>query len=128
LHRVGQQIQHDLPEGQATGVKRAKLGSDVKAEENSLLECSLTHHREAIVQRFADRELRAAQDHLAGLDLRQVQNVVQEVKQMLAKAPYVAQVVVRTLVELAKHALQEHFRKADDGVQRCAQLVGHTVQ
>ena len=79
-------------------------------------------------RRFADGEFRAVQDHLAGLDLRQVENVVQQFEQMLARAPDVAQVVVLTLVELAKHALQEHFRKADDGVQRCTQLVRHTGQ
>src|SRR5215469_17085882 len=47
---------------------------------------------------------------------------------MLARTPDIAQVVVLTLVELAKHALQEHFRKADDGIQWCTQLVGHTGQ
>src|SRR6516165_2509189 len=47
---------------------------------------------------------------------------------MLARAPDVAQVVVLTLVEPAEHALQKYFRKADDGVQRCPQLVGHTGQ
>ena len=31
LHRVGQQIQHDLPEAQAIGVKQANLGIDVEA-------------------------------------------------------------------------------------------------
>src|SRR5262249_45834619 len=56
LHRVGQQIQHDLPEAQAIGVKQANLGIDVKAEEDSLLERSLTYHREAILQRFLDDE------------------------------------------------------------------------
>ncbi len=47
---------------------------------------------------------------------------------MFARTPDVAQVVVLTLVELAEHALQEHFRKADDGVQRGTQLVGHAGQ
>src|SRR6185437_13678226 len=126
--RVGQQVQHDLPEAQAIGVKQSDPGIDLEAQLDSLLERPLSYHREAILQRFADDKFRAVQDHLAGLDLRQVEDVVQQLEQMLARAPYVAQVVVLTLVELAKHALQEHLRKADDGVQRCPQLVGHTGQ
>ena len=65
---------------------------------------------------------------LSRFELLNVENVVQQLEQMFPRAPDVAQVVVLTLVELAKHALQEHFRKADDGVQRCTQLVGHTGQ
>src|SRR5215471_20553107 len=34
LHRVGEQIQHDLPDAQAVGVKQADLGIDLKAEED----------------------------------------------------------------------------------------------
>src|SRR5215469_10343516 len=62
LHRVGQQVQYDLPEAQAVGVKQADFGIDFKAQGNSLLERSLTHQRNAILQRFADYEFRAVQD------------------------------------------------------------------
>src|SRR5262249_37161548 len=118
LHRVGQQIQHDLPEAQAIGVKQADLGIDFKAQVDPLLDRLLAYQREAILQRFANSELRMVQDHLAGLDLRQVENVVQQLEQMLARAPDVAQVFVLALVELAEHALQEYLRKANDGIQR----------
>ena len=37
----------------------------------------------------------------------------------------VAEVLVLAVVELAEHALQQHLREADHGVQRRAQLVRH---
>ena len=113
-----------MPEAQAIGVQQSESGVDLEAQADLMLERTLTHQREAVLQGFADDELRPVQDHLTGLDLRQVENVVDEFEQMFAGAPDVAQVVVLTLVELSNHAFQEHFGKADDGVQRRTELVG----
>src|SRR5215468_4240048 len=40
----------------------------------------------------------------------------------------VAEVLRLLVVDLAEHALREHLREADDGVERGAQLVAHVGQ
>ncbi len=72
-----------------------------------------------------DVELFRVELHLAGLHLRQVEYVVDELKQMLAGTVDLLQVGDdRRLVELLG-LLLEHLAVPDDGVERGAQLVAH---
>ena len=63
--------------------------------------------------------------HLPGLDLAQVEHVVEQVEQVPPRTEDVAQVVLLPLVELAEHPLEQHLGEADDRVERCAQFVRH---
>ncbi len=63
--------------------------------------------------------------HAAGLDLRQVEDVVDELKQVPAGRVDVLEVVVLLFVQLAEQPLEQHLGKADDRVERRAQLVRH---
>ena len=60
-----------------------------------------------------------------GLDLRQVEDLAEELEEVLARAPDVAEVLLLAIVDLAEHAVEQHLREPDHRVERCAQLVRH---
>src|SRR5437867_1158409 len=67
----------------------------------------------------------AVERHLAGFDLREVEDVVDQREQMLAATEDVADEPPLLVGHLAQQPIPEHFREADDGVERRAQLVRH---
>ncbi len=76
----------------------------------------------------ADAESAWLEHHLTRFDLRQVQDVVEQLEQVPARVPDVAQILVLALVDLAEHAIQQHLGEADHRVQRGPQFVGHAGQ
>ena len=74
----------------------------------------------------ADREIFAADFHLAALDLGQVEDVVDHRQQHPAGRLDVAGIAPMPLAELL--GAGEHLREADDRVERRAQLVAHGRQ
>ena len=63
--------------------------------------------------------------HLAGFDLGQIEDVVDQREQVLAAAEDVADEAALLLGHLADQAVLEHLGEADDRVERRAQLVRH---
>ena len=61
----------------------------------------------------------------SGLHLGQIKNVVDELEQVASAVEDVVAVFELPLVQIAKSFVGEHFRKADDGIERRAQLVAH---
>ncbi len=76
----------------------------------------------------AHRETFRPKLHAAGLDLGQVEDVVDEGQQVLAGPDNVVEVVGLLGRQRAKPLRGQHARHADDGVQRRAQLVAHLGQ
>jgi len=70
-------------------------------------------------------EVRWFQLHLPRLDLRQIEDVVDEGQQMSSRLQDVLQVFGLLFIDVSEHPLGEHFRESDDSVQRGPQLVGH---
>ncbi len=70
-------------------------------------------------------EIRRLELHPPRLDLGQVQDVVDERQQVPAGLQDIGEVLGLLLVDLAEHPLGQHFGKADDGVERRAELVRH---
>ena len=68
------------------------------------------------------------QVHPARLDLREVQDVVDEREEVAARGQDVLSVLGLLLVERTEHLLAQDLREADDGVERRAELVGHVGQ
>src|SRR3546814_12183191 len=67
-----------------------------------------------------------AQIQLAGLDLGEVQDVIDDLQQMPAALVNIAGIaVVAVAAELAVQLVQHDLGKTDDGVERRAQLVPH---
>ncbi len=66
--------------------------------------------------------------HLASLDLREVEDVVDDAQQVLARGVDVAQELGVLGVDLGLQAVQQDLGEADDRVERRAQLVAHVGQ
>ena len=80
------------------------------------------------IEGSAEIEVSQLELHPARLDLRQVQDVVDKREQMMTRGVNILHVLRLLVVELSEHALAEHLGKADDCVQRGAQLMAHVGQ
>ena len=85
------------------------------------------HHHPAL-ERLAQREEPDLELHLARLDLRQVEDVVDQGEQVVGRGEDVVQVLLLLLVHLAEQLLLQDLGEADDRVQRRPQLVAHVGQ
>ena len=83
---------------------------------------------ESILQGGRQVEDGGGQLHTPGLDLGEVQDVVDEREEVLAGGVDIPEVLVLLGVQLPEHPLEQHLGEADDGVQGRAQLVGHVGQ
>ena len=97
----------------------------VEREHQALPAGALADQRRAVVEQHRQVGRRQVELHPAGLDLRQVEDVVDEREQVVARGVDVEQVLELLVVDLAEHLLGEHLREADDRVERRAQLVRH---
>ncbi len=89
----------------------------------------LAHHRRRRARARRRSENGAtSSSHLARLDLGQVEDVVDEREQVVARGEDVVEVLRLLLVDLAEHPFAQHLREADDRVQRRPQLVRHVGQ
>ena len=74
----------------------------------------------------AHRKDAFAQLHLAGVDLGEVEYVIDQVEQMGAGLVHVAGIFgIAGIAERAEEFGLEDFRKAQNGVERSAQLMAH---
>ncbi len=86
------------------------------------------HERPDLVQRLGHLELREGELHPAGFDLREVEDVVDDLQQQPPRSQDVLHVAVLLLVQGPEGLVLEHFREPDDRVQRRAKLVTHLRQ
>ena len=85
----------------------------------------LAHQDQRVVDRTRQIEVRWLQLHVPRLDLREVEDVVDQGQEMPARLQDILQIFRLLVVDVAEHLLGEHFREADDGVERRAELVAH---
>jgi hypothetical protein len=78
-----------------------------------------------VEQDGVEAERRLLEMHHAGLDLRQVEDVVDDAEQALGGVVDLAQVIALAVVQFG---LQGEVGHADDGVHRGADLVAHVGQ
>ena len=89
---------------------------------------ALAHHRDAVLEQVGKRHGAAVELHPARLDLREVEDLVDELEQMAARVADVADVLLLALVQLSEHPVEQHVGEADHRVQRRPQLVRHARQ
>src|SRR6185295_8359985 len=87
------------------------------------------HHFPATLNQFTDGKRRRQNGKIARLNLRYVEDPVDESEQMLATVPDQSRIVL-TPLRIDRHRVfaREHFGKPDDGVQRRAQLVAYSCE
>ena len=87
-----------------------------------------TQQRRRLLADRSDLELFGAQLHLASLDLRQIENLVDQLQEVSAARQDVRDVVLLILAESARAGVEQEFGEPDDGVQGRAQLMRHVRQ
>ncbi len=78
-----------------------------------------------IVEHLVELEADPLDGHLAGLDFREIEDVVDDAEQVLARAPDLVEVTALTRRHVG---LQREMRHADDRVHRRADFVAHVGQ
>mmetsp|Transcript_18214 Transcript_18214/g.43670 ORF Transcript_18214/g.43670 Transcript_18214/m.43670 type:complete len:579 (-) Transcript_18214:81-1817(-) len=124
LDRIAGKVQQQL--GDALRVTQqldaAQGRRDIAFDLEALGGSALQGHVGDVVQHFVDRELNPLELHLAGLDLGEVEHVVDDAQQMLGRIGDLLQPLL--LHRLDGVALGQ-VGQADDGVHRRADLVAH---
>jgi hypothetical protein len=85
----------------------------------------LAYQGQRVVDGRGQVEGRQLELHLPRLDLREIEDVVDEGQKVLPRGVNILQVLVLLRVQLAEHPLAQHLREADDRVERRAQLMRH---
>src|SRR6266571_229014 len=125
LHRVGEEIEQDLFDLRSVGVKRevARRQLDLERELPFLYE-RLDLLRD-LGHNVAKPHVVEMQRHPAGLDLREVENVVDQREQMLSCALNPVKTLFLPRREVTVNTVEHQRRITDECVDRCPQLVGH---
>src|SRR6185503_12441116 len=126
LDCVVDDVDHHLPQANAVGVKIESL---VRAGVDRNGQLPGRGQRRSQVDHFAHHfhqveDLRV-EGHLAGFDLGHVEDVADQVEQVLAVLLDDTQIVLHLAGQVAVDPFQHDLGKAEDRVQRCAQLVAH---
>ena len=113
--RVGGKVDDDLADAQGVAAEGTGEGGSMSRSKDRLLRDAFGEHRGDMVEDRLDREIAGLEHDLAGLDLGQVEDVVDDVEQVLGSVVDLAQ-----LVELLgfRRLAQEQMGEADDGVHR----------
>ena len=119
-------LSSDLLEPELVGVHLAHAVADLDSQVDAVrarpARAASTRRRSSSARRSNDGVL---QLHPAGLDLGQVEDLVEQLEQVLAGAVDVAEVLLLALVDVAEHPLEQHLGEPEDGVERRPQLVRH---
>src|SRR5215468_10544430 len=126
LDGIGNEIEHDL-------IERAFVGDDVRQltrqdrdQFNSRFARFEGKEPAAILDRLAWRERLGCNREVPCLNFGHVEDAVHDREQMASRLIDQLRVFVTTrCVDHQRAFVAEHFREADDGIERCAQLVAH---
>ena len=125
FNRVREKVEEDLLDFPLVATEGAESLVHCHRERDPAARGPLAHQGDGVVDRLPQMEVGQLQLHPARLDLREVEDVVDQGEQVAARGEDILQILLLLAVDVAEHPLQEHLGKADDGVERCPQLVRH---
>ena len=128
LAGVAHQVEEHLPELGGVGVHRADAGRAFDLERVALLADERSGGGHDIADNLGEFEGLEEQLHLAGLDLGNVEDVVDEPEQMARGVEDLVQILGCASLALVHGVLAENLAVPNDGVERGAQLVAHLGQ
>ncbi len=129
LHRVRQQVAQHLQQPLLVGVQRGgQLRGDPYGEVQALLRGQRPESGLHVVDELDERDARRGDVHLARLDLRQVQDVVDQLQQVRAGAVDGLGELHLLRREVALGVVGEQLGQDQQRVERRAQLVRHVGQ
>ena len=125
LHRVGHQVEQHLLDLAAIGVDVARRAL-ADHQLDSLLGRQRLHGADDLAHDVGHHHRLQSKLHLAGLDLRQVEDVVDQTEQMLAaRVDLLQEPLACRRRKLPVVRIDQQLGETQDRVERCAQLVTH---
>jgi hypothetical protein len=78
LYRVGEQIEDDLLDLALVAIHHPDRRIDHERQANTVTGCPVAHHCQAVLQHLGQPEVAQVQLHSSGLDLGQIENVIDQ--------------------------------------------------
>ena len=129
LDGVGQQIDQHLLYRARVAVQVRQVVGQGDAERELAGVRAAAHDGQDRLHQLRDRDLAFAQLQLAGVDLGQIENVVDDREQVDAAGVDVLGIVqIARVAERPEQAVPQHLGETDDRVEGGAQLVAHIGQ
>ena len=122
---VARQVEQRLPEAGLVGVDRAEVRRAIDDDAIGVLRRHRLDRLGHVLDQRRQRERFEVKLHAPRLDLRQVENVVDQGEQVAGGAQHPLERLELVLALEIAGVLQQHLGDADDGVERRAQLVAH---
>ena len=124
LHRVRQEVEQDLADPPGIEIHaRAFVGGRFEAD--VLLAGALARRGEHRREQRPDRERLRPELDASCLDLCEIEHVVDQREEVISGVADISQIALLAVGGRGRELLLEQVGKADDRVERCAQLVAH---
>ena len=129
VDRVADQIERDLPQRAGVGDHRRQRMRKRGADDDALAVGLRLHHRDAALDQIVEVLVGKGEVEPAGLDPRQLEQIVDDGDHMFARAADILQVFdIAFVAERAEPLRDHHFGKADDGIERRAHFMADPRQ
>ena len=125
LAGIAQEIEQDLPQAQGIDEERGDIGRAFDKEAVFVLFRQPTRGADHLVDQRGDFHRFQIEVQFSRLDLRQVENLIDEVEEMLAGAMDAAERLGGLFRPKTRRIADHHVGQPDDGIQRRAQLMAH---
>jgi hypothetical protein len=122
---IARQVEQRLPEAGLVGVHRAQVSRTIDYDPIGVLRRHRFDRLGHVLDQGGQRERFEVKLHSPRLDLRQVEDVVDQGKQVAGGAQHPIERLDFVLALEIAGVLHQHLGNADDGVERRAQLVRH---
>src|SRR5262249_18806614 len=125
LTRIAQQVQKYLPQPHGVHRQCAEVLLDFNDEAVLVLLGKLSRGADDLVDQRCELHGLWIEFEFSGLDLRQVEHLVDEAKKVSPSAVHALQRLLRLFRAEARRIFYHHLGQSDDGVERRAQLMAH---
>src|SRR5262249_53411058 len=125
LARIAEEIEKDLPQPHWVHGQCAEVLLGVNDEAVLVLLGKLSGGGDNILDQRGLLYGLWVELELSGLDLREVEHLVDEAKQVSTSAVHALQWLLRLFCSEPRRIFDHHLGQSDDGVERRAQLVAH---
>ena len=121
FHGIGQKIREDLLDPYLIAMQEIRYSRiGIHAKRESFVRCPFLYHAHQVVQQGTHFIVHGNDFHLPCFNLREIQNVIDQPKQILSGISYVARIFhERFVVKLA----QDHLIHAKDGIDGSADVM-----
>src|SRR5262249_5139394 len=125
LARIAEEIEQDLPQTHGVHSQCAEVLLHVNDQAVLVLLGKLSRGADDLIDQRCELHGLCIEFEFSGLDLRQIEHLVDEAKKVRAGAVHALQWLLRFLCSEARRVFDHHFGESDDGIERCAQLMAH---